>query len=432
MSQGAAIKLAVVGAGSRGAIYAQYALEHPDQLQIVGVAEPRDFYRNQMVNGHQIPSDNVTDDWHTWLTRPKFADGIIITTPDALHADPAIAFAKHGYHLLLEKPMSPNETDCRRIVAAVREAGVMLAVCHVMRYTPYTRSLKKILDSGQIGEIICVQHLEPVGFWHQAHSFVRGNWHNESRSSSMLLQKSCHDLDWLSYIVGKPCVAVSSFGSLSHFKKESRPVGAADRCLDCGVANACAYDAKRFYFDNLAEGNTDWPLNVITTDISEAGILAALRTGDYGRCVYGGLDNDVVDHQVVNLEFEGGVTASFTMTAFTKPRDRETRIFGTKAELYGNGNILEIYDFLTRETTTINSELESDGSILSGHGGGDENIMRAFVRALTDNNPEHILSGASQTLESHLMVFAAEKARKQNRVMFVDHDHSRFLENESA
>jgi predicted dehydrogenase len=347
---------------------------------------------------------------------------MIITTPDALHAEPAIAFAKHGYHLLLEKPMSPNEIDCRQIVAAVREAGVMLAVCHVMRYTPYTRLVKKILESGQIGEIISVQHLEPVGFWHQAHSFVRGNWHNEARSSSMLLQKSCHDLDWLSYIVGKPCVAVSSFGSLSHFKKEFRPVGAADRCLDCGVASACAYDAKRFYFDNLAEGNTDWPLNVITTDISQAGILAALRTGDYGRCVYGGLDNDVVDHQVVNLEFEGGTTASFTMTAFTKPRDRETRIFGTKAELYGNGNILEIYDFLTRQTTTINTELESDGSILSGHGGGDENIMRAFVRALTENNPQHILSGASQTLESHLMVFAAENARKQNRVMSVEHD----------
>jgi predicted dehydrogenase len=418
------VKLAVIGAGSRGAIYASYATEHPDQLRIVGVAEPRDFHCQQLVTQHQIVPENVTDDWRTWLTRPKFADGIIIATPDALHAEPAIAFAKHGYHLLLEKPMSPNEADCRAIVQAVMDAGVMLAVCHVMRYTPYTRLLKKILDSEQIGEIISVQHLEPVGFWHQAHSFVRGNWHNEARSSSMLLQKSCHDLDWLSYIVGKPCNKVSSFGSLNHFKKESRPAGATDCCLDCGVANACAYDAKRFYLEHFAAGNTDWPLNVITTDISEAGILAALRTGDYGRCVYGACDNDVVDHQVVNLEFEGGATASFTMTAFTKSRDRETRIFGTKAELYGNGNILEIYDFLTRETQVINTELESDGSILSGHGGGDENIMQAFVRALTENNPEHILSGATQTLESHLMVFAAENARKQNRVMPIDHEKS--------
>ena len=420
----APIRLAVVGAGSRGTIYANYALDHPDQLEIVGVAEPRDFYRNQLVEAHKIAPENITNDWHTWLTRPKFADGIIITTPDALHSDPAIAFAGLGYHLLLEKPMSPNETDCRRIVQAVRMAGVMLAVCHVMRYTQYTKLVKKILDAGQIGEIISVQHLEPVGFWHQAHSFVRGNWHNEARSSSMLLQKSCHDLDWLSYIVGKPCQRVSSFGSLSHFKKEFRPEGAADRCLDCGVANTCAYDAKRFYFDHFHEGETDWPLNVITTNISEAGILEALKTGDYGRCVYGGCDNDVVDHQVVNLEFEGGVTASFTMTAFTKPRDRETRIFGTKGELFGNGNTIEIYDFLTRETTTINSELESDGSILSGHGGGDEGVMQAFVTALLDNNPKYILSGATQTLESHLMVFAAEAARKQNRVMSVEHDQA--------
>jgi predicted dehydrogenase len=420
----APVRLAVVGAGSRGTIYANYALSHPDQLRIVGVAEPRDFYRHQMVAQHQIAPEQVTSDWRTWLTRPKFADGLIIATPDALHAEPAIALSKHGYHLLLEKPMSPSEDDCRAIVKAVREAGVMLAVCHVMRYTPYTMLVKKILDSGRIGEIISVQHLEPVGFWHQAHSFVRGNWHNESRSSSMLLQKSCHDLDWLSYIVGKPCSKVSSFGSLSHFKKEFRPQGAADRCLDCSVANACPYDARRFYLENLAAGNTDWPLNVITTDISQAGILAALRTGDYGRCVYGACDNDVVDHQVVNLEFEGGVTASFTMTAFTRPRDRETRIFGTKAELYGNGNILEIYDFLTRETHVINSELESDGSILSGHGGGDESIMQAFVQAVSENNPEHILSGANQTLESHLMVFAAESARKQNRVMPVDHEKS--------
>ena len=420
----APIKLAVVGAGSRGAIYANYALDHPDQLEIIGVAEPREFYRNQMVEAHKIAPENVTSDWHTWLERDKFADGIIITTPDALHSDPAIALAKHGYHLLLEKPMSPSEADCRRIVQAVREAGVMLAVCHVMRYTPYTKLVKKILDSGRIGEIISVQHLEPVGFWHQAHSFVRGNWHNEARSSSMLLQKSCHDLDWLSYIVGKPCTKVSSFGSLSHFKREFRPEGAADRCLDCSVASACPYDAKRFYFEHLEQGLTDWPLNVITTNISEAGILEALRTGDYGRCVYGGCDNDVVDHQVVNLEFEGGVTASFTMTAFTKPRDRETRIFGTKAELFGNGNILEIYDFLTRQTETINSDLESDGSILSGHGGGDEGIMQAFVTALLENDPKYILSGATQTLESHLMVFAAENARRQNRVMPVEHDQS--------
>ncbi len=410
------VKLAVIGAGSRGSLYADYALTHPDRLEIVGVAEPRLEARDRLAARHRIPAENVTDNWRTWLERPRFADGLIVATPDALHAEPAIAFAGAGYHLLLEKPMSPHETECRQIVAAVHGAGVMLAVCHVLRYTPYTRALKRVLDGGCIGETVSLQHLEPVGYWHQAHSFVRGNWRNEARSSSMLLQKSCHDLDWLRYIVGKPCQRASSFGRLSHFTRANRPVGAADRCLDCGVAEACAYDAKRFYLGQLEAGNTDWPVGVITSDTTPAGVLEALRTGDYGRCVYGGLDNDVVDHQVVNLEFADGITAGFTMTAFTQGRARETRIFGTKGELYGDGRRLEIYDFLTETREVIDTELDSDGSILSGHGGGDEGLMDAFVRALSTNDPSHILSGPDETLESHLMVFAAETARREARV----------------
>jgi predicted dehydrogenase len=409
------LRLAVIGAGSRGSTYANYALKHPEELEIVGVAEPRDFYREGMANTHQIPIKNVTRDWGEWLSRERFADAIIIATPDAFHAAPAIAFAELGYHLLLEKPMAPTEAECRKIVDAVNRAGVMLAVCHVMRYTPYTRALKQVLESGRIGEIVSVQHLEPVGYWHQAHSFVRGNWGNESRSSSMLLQKSCHDLDWLRHLIGKPCECVSSFGSLNHFRESQKPVGAADRCLDCEIESDCAFSAKRFYLSQLETGNTDWPVNVITSDTTQSGVLEALRSGPYGRCVYA-CDNDVVDHQVVNLEFAGGVTASFTMTAFTKSRDRETRIFGTKGELFGNGQTLEVYDFLTEQTAIVDTELESDGSIQSGHGGGDEGVMHAFLTALRENEPSAILSGPNESLESHLMVFAAETSRREARV----------------
>ncbi len=413
------IRAIVIGAGSRGATYAQYALEHPDELRVIGVAEPRDHYRQDLAARHGIPAENIVADWHALLGRPRFADAAIIATPDALHAEPAIACAKAGYHLLLEKPLAPTEADCRRIVAAVQESGVMLAVCHVMRYTAYTQALKAVLESGRIGQIVSVQHLEPVGYWHQAHSFVRGNWRNEASSSSMLLQKSCHDLDWLRYIVGKACVRVSSFGSLNHFRASERPEGAADRCLDCEIEADCAYSARRLYIQELEAGNTGWPVNVITSDTTEAGVLTALRTGPYGRCVYA-CDNDVVDHQVVNLEFAGGVTASFTMTAFTRGRDRETRIFGTKGELFGDGQKIEIFDFLTEQTTTIDSQLESDGSILSGHGGGDEGVLRAFLAALRDQNPNLILSGPAESLESHLMVFAAETARREARVCELD------------
>ena len=413
------LRLAVIGAGSRGTTYANIVLEHHKGVEIVGVAEPRDVHRNQMVGRHKIPLENITRDWRDWLTREKFADAIIIATPDALHAAPAIAFAELGHHLLLEKPMAPTEAECRRIVEAVNRAGVMLAVCHVMRYTPYTRALKRVLESGRIGEVVSVQHLEPVGYWHQAHSFVRGNWGNESRSSSMLLQKSCHDLDWLRHVIGKPCERVSSFGSLNHFRASEKPVGAADRCLDCEVESDCAFSARRFYLRELEQGNTDWPVNVITSDTTQTGVLEALRTGPYGRCVYA-CDNDVVDHQVLNLEFAGGVSASFTMTAFTRSRDRETRIFGTKGELFGNGQTLEVYDFLSEQTTMIDTELESDGSIQSGHGGGDEGVMHAFLGALRENDSSHILSGPNESLESHLMVFAAETSRREARVCQIE------------
>ena len=410
------VKLIVVGAGSRGTSYARYALHHPDQVQIVGVAEPREFYQDRLAEQHGIPPELCFADWRELAARPKLADGVIIATQDAMHIDPAIALANLGYHVLLEKPIAPTEADCRRIVDAAKRNSTIFAVCHVMRYTQYTRQLKAILDSGRIGEIVSIQHLEPVGYWHQAHSFVRGNWRNEAASSPMLLAKSCHDLDWIRYIMGKPCAQVSSFGSLKHFRAEERPKGAADRCLDCSVEPACPYSAARFYLGLVARGKTNWPVDVLTPDTTVAGVTEALRSGPYGRCVYA-CDNDVVDHQVVNMRFADDSTASFTMTAFTRQRDRETRIFGTRGEIYGNGELIEIFDFLTNTTETVTIEVGSDGSIQSGHGGGDFGIMRDFVTALANDDPRSILSGPDESLETHLMVFAAEAARREGRVV---------------
>jgi predicted dehydrogenase len=234
----------VVGAGSRGSVYAAHVKANRDAARIVGVAEPRSFYRNRVAHDHRIPSDLVAADWRELVVRPQFADAVIISTPDTEHVEPAVAFASRGYHVLLEKPMAPNAADCRRIVEAAQGSGVMLAVCHVMRYTRYTETLREILASGRIGEIVSLDHLEPVGYWHQAHSFVRGNWGNEAASASMLLAKSCHDLDWIRHVMGQPCVQVSSFGSLQHFRREAQPAGAADRCLDCAVEPTCPYSAK--------------------------------------------------------------------------------------------------------------------------------------------------------------------------------------------
>lgn len=412
------IRLIVVGAGGRGSGYASYAQEHPDQVQIVGVAEPRDFYRNRIADTYDVPFDNISTDWRELAARPKFADGVIIATQDTMHVEPALAFADLGYNVLLEKPMAPNPEDCRRIVEAATRNNIIFAVCHVMRYTQYTQRLKAILDSGRIGEIVSIEHLEPVGYWHQAHSFVRGNWRNETESSPMLLAKSCHDIDWLRYLMGQSCVQVSSFGNLKHFRPEGAPEGAGDRCTDCSVEANCPYSALKMYLGQVRRGDTGWPVNVLTPDVTEENVLQALRTGPYGRCVYK-CDNDVVDHQVVNMLFANGATASFTMTAFTRQRDRETHIFGTRGEIYGDGAQLQIFDFLTDQTETIDVNEEYDGSIMTGHGGGDYALMKSFVAALASDDPSKILSGPEETLETHLMVFAAEESRHEGKVATV-------------
>jgi len=284
-----------------------------------------------------------------------------------------------------------------------------------MRYTAYTQEMKRLIDAGTIGDIVSIQHLEPVGYWHQAHSYVRGNWRNEALSSFMLLAKSCHDIDWIHHLVGAKCKSVSSFGSLQHFRKEQKPEGSASRCVECGVESKCSYSALKVYMRRAEQGNFGWPVDVITANRTAASVLDALREGPYGRCVYA-CDNDVVDNQVVNMLFETGQTASFTMTAFTEMRNRNTRIFGARGEITGDGNSIQVYDFLTDQKRTI--EISSlGGDMASGHGGGDPRLFHSFLLAVAGNDRSKILSGPEETLESHEIVFAAEEARRENRVV---------------
>ena len=235
----APVSMVVIGAGQRGTGYARWARRHRDRAVVVGVAEPHEVRRARLAAEHGIAAANVAADWRQLAGRGRLADAVLICTQDRMHAGPAEAFAALGYHILLEKPMAPDEAACRRIVAAVEEAGVMLAVGHVMRYTSYTRAVKQVVEGGQLGDIMSVQHLEPLGFWHQAHSYVRGNWRRSGLAASMLLAKSCHDLDWLAYILGRAPLRVSSFGSLTHFTAANQPAGAADRCVACPVEASC-------------------------------------------------------------------------------------------------------------------------------------------------------------------------------------------------
>jgi predicted dehydrogenase len=405
----------VIGAGGRGGAYASYVADHPDQARIVGVAEPRDGHRTRMAAKHGIPVEHVFRCWREVAARPRFADAVLICTQDAMHEEPAAAFAGLGYHILLEKPMAPDAGACRRIVKAAQDADVIFAVCHVLRYTEYTRILKGLLNEGAIGDIVDVQLYEPVGFWHQAHSFVRGNWRNEAESSFMLLAKCCHDVDWLRYLVGKPCRKVSSFGSLRHFRKDNQPPTATDRCLTCPVEPTCPYSAKRFYFGRLKAGQLGWPLNVVAPQPTEDTVREALTSGPYGRCVYA-CDNDVVDHQMVNFEYAGGVTACLTMSAFNPSMGRQVRIGGTRGYIEGDSSVIRAFDYVSETWRTLDTRA-SDASMAGGHGGGDAGLIKAFIRAIATNDRSCILSGPDETLESHLTVFMAEDARRQGQVL---------------
>jgi predicted dehydrogenase len=412
------VSLIIIGAGSRGGSFARFAFEHPDLARVVGVAEPRPFYRQKVAAQHNIPPENVTEGWQELAARPKFADAVIIATPDRYHAEPAVAFANQGYAMLLEKPMATNPADCRRIVEAVEQNKILFAVFHDFRYFNYTKVLKETINSGLIGDVVSIEHTEPVGYWHYAHSYVRGNWRNEATSSSMLLAKSCHDIDWLRYILGQRCVQVSSFGSLTHFKKSQKPAAAGDalRCLDCAYEAQCPYSARRFYQARLRQGSWGWPLDVITQAFTEEGVLQALREGPYGRCVYE-CDNDVVDHQVVNLLYANGATVAFTMTGCSEFGDRRTTVFGTRGELRGDLSKLVHFDFLSNETRIIDTT--PPDAPQGGHWDGDINVLKAFMYTVATGDTSRILSGARETLETHLTVFAAEQSRREGRTVEV-------------
>lgn len=410
------ISFIIIGAGSRGVSYARYTKEYPEECEVVAVCELRDETRNRFADEYGIPEDRRFRDWHELLDKPKLADAAFICTQDAQHRDPAVALAENGYHLMLEKPMAPNLEDCKAIYDAVKKSGVMFAVCHVLRYTAFNRKMKQMIDSGVIGRVHNIQLLEPIGYWHMAHSFVRGNNRNDTGSSFILLSKSCHDIDLLNYFTPTKCRKVSSFGSLSYFKRENQPAGAADRCTECPeeIESKCPYSALKIYLRDRSSCLDRWPVNVLTPEGTHEAVLHELKTGPYGRCVFA-CDNNVVDHQIVNMEFEDGAVAGFTMSGFNFPSGREIYIMGDKGALHCTDNTIDHYVFLTNEHKNVTVDMEN-GLVKSSHGGGDFGLMQSFFAAVRDNKPELIVSGPEVSLESHQIVFAAEKARRNGTV----------------
>ncbi|XP_077441443.1 2,7-anhydro-N-acetylneuraminate hydratase isoform X2 [Vanacampus margaritifer] len=425
VDMGALVHVIVVGAGCRGEIYSHYSIIHPDRVKVVGVADPRKFARTKFQQLYNIADENLHEDWRILAEKEKCADAVLICTPDILHKEPAVAFAKKGYHVLLEKPMATTAEDCIEVVEACSQSGVMLCVGHVLRYDPSIRKIKELIDNGVIGDVIHIQHLEPIGFHHFAHSFVRGNWRNEAQSSFALLAKSCHDIDLIYQWAGKrKCLKVTSFGFVSHFRPEHKPTGAGNRCLDCSVEDTCPYSASKIYLDRVKKGNTGWPTSVICPnsfpDIET--VTEALKTGPYGRCVYE-CDNDVCSNQVVNMEFEGGLTAAFSMVAFTEDMcKRKTTIYGSKGELTFKDDEIRVFDFLTQKASKyVVNAAHPENFGLPGHSQADYYLIDSFISAVTNNDPLLIACGPEETLQSHLVVFEAERSRREGRVVHFDH-----------
>jgi len=448
----------LLGAGDRGMhAYAPYALQHPDQIQFVAVAEPDQFRRERFAQIHHIPKGRCFESWETALSHGKIADVVINCTQDQMHYPSGLGALQAGYDMLLEKPICTTLSESIELVRTAERNKRFLQVCHVLRHTDFFSRIYQIVQSGDLGQIITISHRENVSSWHMAHSFVRGNWRRESDSAPMILAKSCHDLDLLYWITGRRVRRLSSFGSLQHFRSENAPDGAPKRCLDgCLVEDTCPFYAPSVYIDlypikfalshstnwlyrfvgklslkrptlitflskfipmlkELTE-YTRWPRSVVSDHPKDPNaLLQALQEGPYGRCVYH-CDNTVVDHQVVSMEFEGGISGTFTMHGHSHEEGRTLRIDGSQATLLAqlgfNRAFIEVHHHRSMEVERINfpNNVET-----AGHGGGDFGIMRDFVRAIQSQS--QVGASARDSLESHIMAFAAEESRQRGEVI---------------
>jgi Oxidoreductase family, NAD-binding Rossmann fold/Oxidoreductase family, C-terminal alpha/beta domain len=400
----------VCGAGNRGNVYGGFSLAYPDQLDIIGVAEPIAIRNERYSKKHNIKDENRFTTWEDVFKRPKFADAIIITTPDNLHYGPCMKALAMGYDVLLEKPISPSEKECRDILALAKKTGRIVAVCHVLRYAPYFVKLKEIMQSGVLGEIISIQHLEPIEHIHMSHSYVRGNWHNSAATTPIILAKSCHDLDILRWMLEKPCTNIQAFGNLKWFTEKNAPAGSTARCTDgCKVEGQCPYSALEIYY-RKRERNYVFDLPE-EKEKQAAYVLEQLKTTNYGRCVYK-MDNDQPDHYTTNILFEGGVTAAFSMEAFTSYDGRRTRIMGSLGDVVGDMTSFVMTDFLTGKKTEWKQDTD-------GHGGGDWRLAQDWIKAVSQHNPALLTSTIDASIESHVMGFMAEESRKHKKVMEV-------------
>ncbi len=405
------MEFVLIGAGQRGMIYARYVFKKGHRIAAVVETDPGRREIARQVFG--IPENHCFSDMADLLALPRLGEAAILATMDRDHYSQAMAAMDQGYHLLLEKPISPVPEEAIAIEEKARQLDRKVVVCHVLRYSPFFREIKRQIDSGVLGRIITVQHNENIGNFHIAHSFVRGNWRRSDTASPLIMQKSCHDMDLLVWLTGSRCRQVASFGDLTYFRPENAPAGASERCVDCPHRETCRFSAYRCYLPVMGS----WPATVLCENQTEEGLREAIRTGPYGRCVFH-CDNNVCDHQVTVLEFENGVTATFNLSGFTNRMTRTLKIMGEDGELRANEyeNTIEVTRFTGNAVERSESFVIHPDLTNTGHGGGDGGIVEDFL-ALLEGRQTEAASDIRYSVESHMMACAAEEARLTGTVV---------------
>lgn len=406
------VRIVVIGAGNRAHKYLEYARRNPEQLRLAAIVEVNDLRRRAMADAFGLPDKYCYAHYDDFFAERLDADMVLISTPENAHFDPAVKAIDAGYHVLLEKPIAQRLDECREIARRARRRGVLVGVCHVLRYHPYFAKIRELVASGRLGHVVSVNHTASVGLDRATHSYVRGIFRRESEANPILLAKCCHDIDFLLWLTGSHCRRLSSFGSLRWFRAENAPAESTARCIDCPLEKECPYSAVDLYYNRR-----DWISNF---DVPEGStldevILRQLRTGDYGRCVFR-CDNDVVDHQIVSMELENDVTISFSMDAFTLGDQRETHIRLTHGEIDGDERTLRVRRFRGGE------EQVYDFSGILGkpfHAGADLNLVEDFVDTLS-RREHRFRTSIANSVESHRICFEAERSRLTGQTVILD------------
>lgn len=402
------ITAVLVGAGDRGAnAYASYAINNPGTIQFVAVAEKDEEKRKHFQEVHHIPDEMAFSNWDDLFARGKLADAILICTNENYHYEPAKKAMEQGYHILLEKPITQEPVTSVEIGDLAANYDKVFMLCYVLRYTPFFAEMKRVLEEGAIGELKNIVQCENTGIAHFSHSYVRGMFSKEENAGPMILSKCCHDMDMLNWLTGSRCVRLSSFSTPTYFNKGNAPQGAPQRCTDgCPYSDSCYFYAPKMYSVPRSGFNVD----MISLDPSPEGKMKALETGPFGRCVYH-CDNNVVDTQVINMQYENGVTVAFSMTAYSEECYRTIRLTGTKGEIEGN---LEKNEFVVKDFATGRHDIIQVSTVLDRHSGGDYFIMTDFIKLVREGKNGGRTS-TRDAVDSHVMCFAAEVSRKEGR-----------------